>query len=387
MNQSIIKCNICNKQYAYNKNLQKHIFKLHSNINIEPIIEPIIEPNSESIIELNSESIIEPNSEPIIESNSESINDINKNILEIKDYITCNFPINNQLLNIISEKNKKIEELLAITNNNNNQIIEPQQSTFNGILTINNIEIISRSTDNYINATQMCKAGKKKFAHWYSLDSTKLLINTLKMNIQANIGIPILEQANIGIPILELVESNVGGNHIGTWIHPQLAIQLAQWISPIFALQVSDWIIKLFTTGKVELTQQLQIKEQQLQIKDQEIKLLKDTYQRKQSRKNYPNNVIYIITTKENIKLRIYIIGKATNLKNRLSAYNKTTEHSVVYIKECHNIDTLNICESAVLNKLKHYRVKANVDRFVLPLEHDISFFINIIDQCVYFFN
>jgi hypothetical protein len=30
------------------------------------------------------------------------------------------------------------------------------------------------------------------------------------------------------------------------WIHPDLAIQLAQWISPIFALQVSKWIRELF---------------------------------------------------------------------------------------------------------------------------------------------
>lgn len=34
----------------------------------------------------------------------------------------------------------------------------------------------------------------------------------------------------------------------GTWLHPDLAVQLAQWCSPVFAIQVSrwiqDWIVK-----------------------------------------------------------------------------------------------------------------------------------------------
>jgi hypothetical protein len=39
------------------------------------------------------------------------------------------------------------------------------------------------------------------------------------------------------------------------------------------------------------------------------------------------------------------------------------------------------------LNKLKEYKEKANRDRFILPLEKDVSFFINIINSCVDFFN
>lgn len=83
----------------------------------------------------------------------------------------------------------------------------------------------------------------------------------------------------------------------------------------------------------------------------------------------------------------MYIVGKAQNLKNRLSSYNKTCKHEVVYYKKCKDEATMNISESMVLNKLNNYREKANRDRFILPKDKDINFFINIVDSCVNFFN
>jgi hypothetical protein len=42
----------------------------------------------------------------------------------------------------------------------------------------------------------------------------------------------------------------------GTWIHPDLAIQLAQWCSPSFAIQVSrwvkDWLLEVYNPTQVE---------------------------------------------------------------------------------------------------------------------------------------
>jgi len=40
-----------------------------------------------------------------------------------------------------------------------------------------------------------------------------------------------------------------------------------------------------------------------------------------------------------------------------------------------------------VLNKLNMYKEVANHDRFVLPIEKDISFFTNVIDNSIKFFN
>lgn len=47
----------------------------------------------------------------------------------------------------------------------------------------------------------------------------------------------------------------------------------------------------------------------------------------------------------------------------------------------------MNTIETMVLNKLKDYKEKANRDRFILPIEKDISFFTDIIDNCINFFN
>jgi len=92
-----------------------------------------------------------------------------------------------------------------------------------------------------------------------------------------------------------------------------------------------------------------------------------------------------MLTTDDNKKKRTYIIGKTINLKNRLSNYNKTAEHEVIYFKSCNNEDDMDVVEIMVLNKLKKYKEKANRDRFILPLEKDIIFFINIIDSCINF--
>lgn len=50
-------------------------------------------------------------------------------------------------------------------------------------LILNDIKIIARETDGFINATSLCKAGNKLFANWYKLDSTKNLIKELKISI------------------------------------------------------------------------------------------------------------------------------------------------------------------------------------------------------------
>jgi hypothetical protein len=97
------------------------------------------------------------------------------------------------------------------------------------VLSLNGINIPVR-TDGYINATSMCKAGGKEFFDWKRLKSTSALIQA--------------QFLNTGIPGNELLYAKVGNNG-GTWLHPDLAIQLAQWISPEFALQVSKWTREL----------------------------------------------------------------------------------------------------------------------------------------------
>jgi len=331
------KCRHCNKNLSYKQSKWRHEKyckekeKINNNL-------PIIENKEETNLLIN-------------EDNNLLINEDNKLITHKSEETKNDYPINNQLINIIIDKTKTIEELkYKIESNNTN------------ILLLNNINIICRHEDNYLNAIQICEAGNKNFNDWFNQDTTDILINEISKTLLENKSLVDFEDEYI-------------------WINPYLAIQLCQWISPIFVLQITKWIelcsknIKLLNEQKKEI-----------EMKDYKIQLLENTYMKKQQRIEYPGkNIIYIVTTDSNKKQRNYIIGKTTSLKARLSVYNKTSEHEVIYYKDCGNKENMDIVENIVLHKLKKYREKTNRDRFILPLEKDISFFINIINDCILF--
>ncbi len=88
-----------------------------------------------------------------------------------------------------------------------------------------------RPLDGYINATRLCKQAGKQFGHYRELDQTQAFLVELEIDI--------------GIPISKLVQVIRGrGDSVqqGTWVHPQVAINLGQWLSPQFAVQVSKWV-------------------------------------------------------------------------------------------------------------------------------------------------
>jgi hypothetical protein len=352
---------VCGKEYNHRQNLYTH----------KKVCQTLIQNESTSkMIE-----ILKQNNDLLMQNH-----DLKEIINPTSNTIT-NYPVNNQLINIIVDKINTISELKNIINEKEiscDAIPAVLSNKELPTLNINNVIIVSRSEDSYINATQLCQAGNKKFNKWYRLDSTKQLIATLESDAQIWAS-----------QLVDIKKGNSNDFNQGSWIHPDLAIQLAQWISPIFALQVSKWIRTLFTNGSVSINiKLLEDKQKEINLKDQKIKLLEDAYIKKQQRKDYPEkNVIYILTTEDNKKKRIYIIGKAIDLKNRLSTYNKTSEHEVVYYKECKCEEDMNIIEGLVLNKLKEYKEKANRDRFILPVEKDIIFFTNIVDLCINFVN
>ncbi len=90
--------------------------------------------------------------------------------------------------------------------------------------------IYQRPADGYINATAMCQASGKLWADYRRLRTTEAFLEAL--------------ETDMGIPISTLVQSIKGGDirFQGTWVHPQIAINLAQWCSPEFAVKVSQWV-------------------------------------------------------------------------------------------------------------------------------------------------
>ncbi len=103
-------------------------------------------------------------------------------------------------------------------------------------------EIISqRVTDGYINATAMCKAAGKEWKDYSRLSTTKPFIDALSDAVGVAHHDLIL---SVG-----LVEARGNPQLQGTWVHPQVAVHLAQWLSPKFAVLVSQWVADWMSGG------------------------------------------------------------------------------------------------------------------------------------------
>ncbi len=279
--------------------------------------------------------------------------------------------INKQLIetftNKLSDKDLTIAKLLEQNNNSNSNI-----HINNNILTwdlsgpykinINNTIFIASSKNNYFNGTLICKHFSHDINKWLNLPETKVIIYELTNS-----------NSNINDPICFYYEENEL-----IWLHPNLTLILARWISPEFLVQSC-----LLLTNLLEINNNLV---KNYQLANGKINTLTNSLAKKQPRTNYPEkNVVYLITTDAHAKNRTYIVGKAGNLTVRLSTYNKTCEHNVIYYRSCLTEENMSVVEQMVLNKLDPYRAVANRDRFVLPVDKPIEFFTNVFDSAVDF--
>jgi predicted GIY-YIG superfamily endonuclease len=191
---------------------------------------------------------------------------------------------NSELETKISELETKIKDLekeksdmsLRIIDNINpmNKVIKPD---FNKTLVLNNIIIIARPEDGYINATELCKAGNKEFKHYKENKNTQVYLQVLS--------------SVVGIPTTDLIHINKGGSYQCTWVHRKVAINLAQWISAEFSVRVSSWIDELMITGKVILGNERSNYELENVYQDKINKLNKELENKNNKLKNYETTV------------------------------------------------------------------------------------------------
>ena len=335
---------------------------------------------------------------------------VSDNMLQ-KHYLKCIYYIKCYYEKIISEKNQHIKELQDklenialkavsynyidedprvieiymdeddsshVVDTDATQIIIEEKIINQSLQPLNlgdNYTIEYRDEDGYINVSNLCKAGGKQFPGWNRLEKTKAFLKVLSSSMQIHID--------------DLIKYKSGSNsERSTWVHPQVAINIAQWISPEFDVKVSGWVYEIMVTGKVDIKNTKTYLQLQQENKDQHIriKLLENKYLKRHKRTEYKaNNVIYILATESSKKNNIYIMGKATNLTNRLSVYNKTEEHEVVFYKECSTPEIMSSVEPVIFNKLEQYRQQANRERFILPEEKDITFFTVVVEKCIKF--
>jgi hypothetical protein len=88
-----------------------------------------------------------------------------------------------------------------------------------------------RGSDGYINATAMCRVLGKEWSAYRRTENTEGFLIALERSLQIHRDL--------------LVQTISGGpnEQRGTWVHPQIAINLATWLSPDFAVQVSEWVV------------------------------------------------------------------------------------------------------------------------------------------------
>lgn len=226
---------------------------------------------------------------------------------------------------------------------------------------------IESNKECYINIENLCKTNQKSLNEWHKLNDTKIFLTALSKDVNIPTHLLIIsDQTQI------------------TWVHPYIAINIAQWISPETGVKISLWIHEIMLyNSKLKNYKQLCLENTEQKLK---IECLTKKYVKLQSRVKYTDkNVIYILTTPSHKKEGKYILGKATNLTNRLSVYNKTDDYEVVYYQSCLDEETMALVEKCIFLKLKNYRQQANRERFILPSDQTINVFINIIKDTIEF--
>ena len=100
-------------------------------------------------------------------------------------------------------------------------------------------ELISqRPKDGYINATALCRASGRELKAYLRTNQTKAFLEELSRSV------------NIFTDQLVQIINTGPNENRGTWVHPDMAINMAQWLSPKFTVQVSRWV-REWMTGQV----------------------------------------------------------------------------------------------------------------------------------------
>jgi hypothetical protein len=110
--------------------------------------------------------------------------------------------------------------------------------------------ISCRLEDGYINATQLCYAGGKEFHDWKKRATAQSFL--YELSIDTKMPIIAHEPTIVGSCLIKINHNNIDLLNRSTWVHPRVAINIAQWISAKFDVKVSSWIHELLVCGNVK---------------------------------------------------------------------------------------------------------------------------------------
>ena len=286
--------------------------------------------------------------------------------LGIKYYKTMDKPVVMELIDKYLEDKMKEDRKIILAN-------------MGGEINLNGITVLSRE-DGFIDATALCKAGGKQFKHWFSLESTKELIDVLfeELNSIGQTDDPFLktnifdfkknEQENpvpflkVGIPTSKKIEvvQITKGRYGGSWVHPDLAVQIANWLSPTFALKISKWVREIAITGTVTVGQEktnqqlLELQKEHKQVKNELWKIK----QKKQYHKFKKGSSFYIISDLDGKSVKFKPGFEGVDVFTRLQQHRSTMPgcklEYLIYSKDA------DLVERSVLKRFENKRNIAN---------------------------
>ena len=111
--------------------------------------------------------------------------------------------------------------------------------------------ISRRTADGYVNATAMCRANGKQWSKYRESDRCQTYLDALAETSE--------------IRMFDLIESRQGQGG-GTWVHPQVAVDLARWISAPFAVWMDGWFLE-----SIQQAQPAPVQESTLQLREAEV--------------------------------------------------------------------------------------------------------------------
>ena len=117
----------------------------------------------------------------------------------------------------------------------------------------------------YINATKLCKSAGRSWSTYYRSLKTKEFLEELAKEHEctiedepniSNLHNCRVENFNVQMKTNVLIISKIGGNHSGTWVHPDVAIDLASWCSAKFQVAVAK-LIRRYIAGELSSNESL----------------------------------------------------------------------------------------------------------------------------------
>jgi KilA-N domain len=190
-------------------------------------------------------------------------------------------------------------------------------------------DIVVREEDGYVNVGNLCRANGKLFTGWLRNRESQLILEQLSTIFD-----------------YPLIETSKSKNRHGTFVHPVVAILVAQWVSPKFNVVVAKWAFELLFTGSVEqsgfqsMTELDRIYKEKFDLEQKYNKLALNHEKiktKKTEHKFREGNCFYLVRniTESDEK---YKFGITNNITTRMRTYRTISPliyiHRVVYLEE-----------------------------------------------------